>query len=371
MSDRVSIPSELMSMLRAASARIESERRLPHDVFEAIARAGLFRLALPRSIGGPERSPREIVEAVERVSIADASAGWCVGIFATTGLTAAYLPTEMAREVFGDPIGVACGVFAPTGTGVREGDGYRVRGRWAFASGCDHAAWRMISFMVDRDGTPTMVQAFVPAASTRIVDTWHASGLRGTGSHDVVVEDALVPDRYTFSLFDAPRESGALYRFPVFGLLSLAVASVTLGIARASIDAFVELAKTKKQAGSSRTLAERETTQTTIGHAEASLRAARMLVLGTIDEVAEKTDAMSIVDRVAVRLAATHAAERAVHAIDLVQRMAGSASVYDAQPFGRFHRDAHVATQHLMISDTTYTMCGRALMGLPVQTNAL
>jgi alkylation response protein AidB-like acyl-CoA dehydrogenase len=361
---------ELAPMLRANGARIEADRTLGPEVAGALAKAGLFRMAVPRSVGGPEHSPREIIEAIEAVSIADAAAGWCVGIGATTSLVAGYLPIESARTMFADPMHAACGVFAPMGKGVRESGGVRVKGRWSFASGVDHSEWRLVGFVTD-DGA--MLQGIVRREETRIVDTWSAAGLRGTGSHDMVIEDAFIPDAFTLSLAGSPRETGPLYRFPVFGLLALSIAAVTLGVGRAALDAFAELAKTKKQAGSTRTLAERETIQTDLARAEGSLRAGRMLVLATIDEVfvrAQAGDPLSLADRAALRLAATHASERAAAAIDAVQRMAGSASVYDAQPFGRFHRDVHVATQHLMVSDTTYTMCGRAMLGLPVQEAA-
>lgn len=362
---------ELTPLIREHAARIERERKLGDDVASALARAGLFRMAVPRSIGGPEHTPRALLEAIEIVSSADAAAGWCVGIGATTSLVAGYLPVEGAREVFADETKPACGVFAPMGKGVREPGGVRVKGRWSFASGCDHSPWRLVGFLVEGEG---MMQGMVPADQMRVVDTWHAAGLRGTGSHDLVIEDAFVPDRLLLSLAAPPREQGALYRFPAFGLLSLAIAAVTLGVGRAALDAFVELAKTKKQAGSSRTLAERETVQTELARAEGSLRAARALVMSTVDDVfvrASGEGPMSLADRAALRLAATHATERAVAAVDVVQRLAGSASVYESGPFGRMHRDVHVATQHLMVSDTTYTMSGRVLLGLPVQDGAL
>jgi len=361
---------ELAPMLVANSARIERERALGSDVATALARAGLLRMAVPRSIGGPEHTPREMVEAIEAVAHADSAAGWCVSIHSTTSLAAGYLPIEGAREVFADPMDIACGVFAPMGKGVREEGGVRVKGRWPFASGCEHSHWRLVGFVMEGG---TMMQGIVRASDTRMIDTWSAAGLRGTGSHDMVIEDALIADRFLLSLSGKAREETPLYRFPIFGLLSLAISAVTLGIGRAALDAFGELAKTKKQAGSSRTLAERETVQTELARAEASLRAARAYMLGTIDEVfarAEHESSMSLADRGALRLAATYASERATGVVDVVQRMAGSASVYETHPFGRFHRDVHVATQHLMVSDTTYTMCGRAMLGLPVQESA-
>ncbi len=363
----------LAPMLREAGPRIERDRRLPPDVVDALGGAGFFRMLAPRSASGLEVTPRAMVDVIEAVARADSAAGWCVMVGATSGLAAAFLPEESAGELFSEPATAMCGVFAPMGKGVREGAGYRVEGRWSFASGCEHSRFRLVGFVIPGE-RPEMRQAVLRAGQTDVIDTWDVSGLRGTGSHDLVVRDALVDERWTLSLTGAPREQGALYRFPVFGLLALGVSAVTLGIARSALDAFVELAANKKPQGGARTLRDRELVQVELARAEASLRASRALVHTTIDEVSARAsggEPMTLADKASLRLAASHATERAAHAVDIVQRLAGSTSVYEAHPFARFHRDVHVATQHAMIGDGTYALAGRVLLGLPVDDTTL
>jgi alkylation response protein AidB-like acyl-CoA dehydrogenase len=364
----------LRPLLLAQSARIEKERRLPAEVVAALAQADLMRLLAPRSVGGSEASVRTLVDVIESIATADSAAGWCLMVHATTSLVGGYLPISEARAMFGDPSSASCGVFAPMGKGTREDGGYRLVGRWSFASGCEHARWRLLGFVAQDGDTPRLLQAILPAEDTEVVDTWDVSGLRGTGSHDLVAHGARVDDAWTISLTGAPRETGALYRFPVFGLLALGVSAVSLGIARAALDALAGLAAKKKPHGGGRTLAERELVHAEVARAEASLRAARALVHETIDEVDARVargDAMTLADRASLRLAATHATERAAFAVDVVQRLAGSASVYEAQPFARFHRDVHVATQHVMVGDGTYVLAGRTLLGQSVDATLL
>jgi alkylation response protein AidB-like acyl-CoA dehydrogenase len=370
MTDLLAKAHALSPTLREAAPRIERDRRLPPDVVDALARSGFFRMLVPESASGLEVTPRVMVDVIEAISRADSAAGWCVMASATSGLAAAFLPIESAREMFADEADIACGVFAPTGQGVREEGGYRLEGRWSFASGCEHSRFRLVGFVVDGE----LRQAVLAAGDTDVIDTWDVSGLRGTGSHDLVVKSVHVDERWTLSLTSAPREQGALYRFPVFGLLALGVSAVTLGIARAAIDAFVELASTKKPSGGGRVLRDRELVQVDLARAEASLRAARALVHETIDDVTHRVAsgaAMTLADKASLRLAATHATERATFAVDVVQRLAGSTSVYEAHPFARFHRDVHVATQHAMIADATYALAGRALLGAPVDGTML
>jgi alkylation response protein AidB-like acyl-CoA dehydrogenase len=373
MTDLVAKAISLGPLLREAGPRIERERRLPADVVDALAGGGFFRMLVPKSAGGLEVAPRTMLEVIEAVSRADSAAGWCVMVGATSGLAAAFLPADTAREMFASPSNVACGVFAPMGKGVHEDGGYRLDGRWSFASGCEHSLFRLVGFAVDGD-RPEIRQAVLRAGDTDVIDTWDVSGLRGTGSHDLVVKSVHVDARWTVSLTGAPRETGALYRFPVFGLLALGVSAVTLGIARTAIDAFVELAASKKPMGGARTLRERELVQVEIARAEASLRAARALVLSTVDEVSQRVEtgeAMTIVDKASLRLAASQAASLAAQSVDIVQRLAGSTSIYEAHPFARFHRDVHVATQHAMIGDGTLALAGRVLLGLGVNDNTL
>ena len=366
----------LLPALREQGAQIEAGRRLTAEAVKMLVDVGVFRLLAPRDAGGLEASPRTFVDVIEALSIGDSAAGWCAMVGASTSVAGGYLEPAVAREVFGGPQSTACGVFAPMGRGVAEGEGYRVTGRWPFASGCEHAAYRLGGFLVASpgEGGMQMRQALFRAEDTQIIDTWTTSGLRGTGSHDIAVEAAFVPASHTLSLTGEPRVATALYRFPVFGLLALGVAGVSMGIARAALDAFAELAASKRPMGAKRTLAERELVQTEVARAEAALRGARALVHAALEEVSAAVAGgapMALKDRASLRLAATHATEEATRAVDIVQRAAGGSAVYEANAFARHHRDAHVATQHGMVAPSTYTVVGRVLLGLPTDEAGL
>src|SRR4051794_9786779 len=182
----------------------ERARRLDPRLARAIAEAGLFRLCVPASLGGLEAHPAVLVRAVEAVARGDGAAGWCVAIAATSGLVGGYLPEDAARDVYGRPTSIAGGVFAPRGGAVPDGDGFRVTGRWPFASGCTHCDWLMGGCVVLDDGAPRTLPGgmpdvrlmLAPAGDYEIHDTWHVSGLRATGSHDIELADHVIGADY-------------------------------------------------------------------------------------------------------------------------------------------------------------------------------
>jgi alkylation response protein AidB-like acyl-CoA dehydrogenase len=379
-----------VARLAAEAARLapesERERRLPAELVSAMVDAGVFRLLVPAAIGGLEVHPAAFVGVVEELSRGDGAAGWCAAIGATSGLLAGYLPEEGAREIYSDPRTVTGGVFAPRGRAERVGkagaerggaepgpaDGYRVTGRWPFASGCTHCDWLMGGCMVD--GEPRMMLA--PADEVRIHDTWHSMGLRGTGSHDIEMTDLRVPTRRSANLVTGrPTAEGPLYAFPLFGLLAIAIGAVSLGIARGALDDVTRLATQRKPTGSSRTMAERPTVQAEIAQAEAELRAARAFLHETIAEAwvpAESTRTVPTEQRAALRLAATHAATTGAATTAVAHRLSGGAGVYEPDsPLPRRFRDAHTATQHMLVAPATNELAGRLILGLPTDTSQL
>ncbi|MFO1197407.1 MAG: acyl-CoA dehydrogenase family protein [Burkholderiaceae bacterium] len=366
---------------------IERLRHLPADLSRRMAGAGLFRLLVPREYGGLEVHPRVFVDVVERVGRVDGSSAWCVMIGATAATCAAFLPPATARELFADPGVTLAGVFAPRGTAVSEArggvDGYRVSGRWAWGSGSRNAHFVLGGCLVPGpDGKPQRLPGGAPAvrsvvfkaAEVRLLDTWDVSGLAGTGSTDFEVADVWVPATRTCSYLTDPPLPVPLYCFPTFGLLALGIAAVCLGMARGAIDALVELAGAKKPDASSKVLAERPGTQLQVAEAEAHLRAARAFVDRCVDVAwaqAERGGAIAIDARRDLRLAATHAVRAATRAIDLAYGLGGGSSVYRRSPLQRFFRDAHVATQHMMVSDASLELAGRLFLGLPTDATML
>lgn len=373
----------LASELRADAEAIETARRLPEPWVRSFQRAGFFRLCVPRSLGGAELAPAELVRVLEALATGDGSAAWCAMIASTSGALAAWLEPDVARRIFGTPDAVVGGVFAPRGRAERVPGGFRASGRWSFASGCQHSSWLLGGCLVSGPdgpertpaGRPDVRLLLFPAGETEILDTWHVAGLCGTGSHDIAVRELRVPETHSLSLLsDAPREPGPLYAFPVFGLLAVGIAGVALGIARRAIDELNELAAHKTPTLAERRLAERSWTQGRVAEAEAHWGAGRAWLLESVEAISERAAAQGTIplaDRARVRIASTHAVRSAVQAVDHVYELGGGSSPYRASPLQRHFRDVHVLTQHLMVSPASLELAGRVLLGVDADTSML
>jgi alkylation response protein AidB-like acyl-CoA dehydrogenase len=360
------------------SDEIEATRHLPRDIADSMVESKVFKLCVPRELGGVQGTALELVTAIEEMSQADSAAGWCLMISATSGVTAAYLAPEFAREIHGDPTTVTGGIFAPHGKAVKDGNGYLVSGTWQWASGSSHCQWMKGGCIVYEDGKPRMLREgvpdvrtmYFPRAAIRLHDNWYASGLCGTGSCDMTVENLRVPEGHTLSMIsDKPWCDGPLYRFPLFGLLAIGCGAVAIGIARGAIEDICELAGAKTPTLSRRTLAERAQTQSDVAKAEAQVASARAWLHAEIDrswDAATRGDAIPLARRAALRLAATHAVDASVRAVDACYTLGGGTSVYRASALQRRFRDVHVITQHMMVAAPTYELAGRILLGLPV-----
>lgn len=373
----------LAPQIAARAEEIENARRLPPDVAASMAEAGLFRVALPKSIGGHEAAPAVVAETIETIASGDASAAWCLMIGATTALNAAYLPEAEAREVFADPAVITGGVFAPLGRAIPDGDDYIVSGKWAWGSGTQNARWIVGGAMVMEgekpkagpDGQPYHKMMIFRAEDVTFHDTWHVMGLKGTGSLDFSVDQVRVAQARSVSLIhDKPRERGPLYKFPAFGLLAMGIAAVALGNAQGALDAFRDLAVSKKPQASKRTLADRAHTQLTFAEAYAAHAGARSFFYGAVDDAwreAQGGGAITLAGRARLRLAATYATRTCARVTSDLHDLAGGSAVYLSNALQRRFRDAHVATQHMMIAPPTLEVTGRALLGLPTEDSML
>jgi alkylation response protein AidB-like acyl-CoA dehydrogenase len=374
---------ELLDAARTLAPRIgalaeetERGRRLPAELVSAFAEAGFFEMCVPRDLGGPEVHPALLLDTVETLAAADAAAGWCAMIAATTSVLAAYLPDDDARTIYGSPGTATGGAYAPQGRASAAPGGYRVTGRWAFASGCEHCTWLTGGTIVQPPGgQPEARLMMFPAAEVEIIDTWNVSGLRGTGSHDIAVRDVFVPAARAISLtLDRPRRGGTLSAFPVFGLLALGGAAVATGIARRAIDELTSLAATKTATLQRRRLAERPVVQAKVAEAEALLGSARAFLREAVArawDAAERGGEIPLVDRARLRLAATHSTASAARAVDLMYTAGGGTAVYASSPLQRCLRDAHAVTQHVMVAEPTYELVGRVLLGVDADTAQL
>lgn len=353
---------------RHGADKAETERRLPPETATALADGGLFTMCLPATYGGPGTGPVAMIDAIVEVATGDGSAGWCAGIASTTSSLAAFLEPDVARSIFPGPTTASGGVFAPNARGAADGHGFRVTGRWQWGSGTQHCDWIVGGAMCD-DGTQRI--CFFTPDQIEFHDTWHTAGMRGTGSLDFSVTDAFVPAERTIVPGVGPRGSKVhvddpIARFPNFTLLALGIAATGLGVARRALDELRELASAKTPQFSSRTLAESGFAQTEFARAEARWRAARSLLrqeVGAAWDAAVSGDPVSVRQRVAMRLAAAHAASESVAATDVAWTLAGGSAVYDTSVLGRCVRDAHVVTQHIMVAPKLNETLGKHLLG--------
>lgn len=356
------------------SAEIEELRRLPLDLVNELIDASVFRMWIPQVYNGAEVSMQEGLGLIEAISYHDGSAGWCAMIGATTSLLAAFLPEQFAEQIYAANPRVVSGGFAmPAGRATRVDGGLRVSGHWSWGSGIQHCQWIGGGCRIVDEARAVFV--LFEAQQVNVLDTWYTMGLRGTGSTDYETADAFVPEgRWVALGIDPPRVPGALYRFPFWGALALGVTSVSLGLARRAIDEFITLARTKKPAGSNRTLAERPNVQTQIAEAEAALLSSKALLQQTINDAWQAANSgreLTTEQRRLLRLAATNATLQSARAVDLMYHAAGGSAVYSNNALQRVFRDIHVATQHAMVSPRIYELVGRLSLGLETDHSQL
>jgi indole-3-acetate monooxygenase len=371
---------EIATLARDLAGVIEDGRRLPDPLLARLRASGLMNAGAPREAGGLELPPGELLRHAATIAAGDASAGWCVAIAATSSLLAGYLEAEAREELFGDPEGIAAGIFAPRGTARPVDGGFSVSGRWAYCSGIEHARVLFAGCMQTgadgavKEARPLPIVVGIPRGELDVLDTWHTLGLRGTGSHDAVAGELFVPARRAFSLFDGPRIDRPLYRFPVFGYFAASVASAALGNARGTLSDFAQLAGVKVGQGSSRKLAERSTTHAAFADAEASLAAAEAFFHASIDaawDAAQLEQQVPVALRNRVRIAATHAARTSAGVVTSLFALAGGPAIHDGSPLQRRLRDAHTAGAHFQVGAVSREIQGRVLLDQPADTTML
>ncbi len=346
--------------------------------------AGLFRLLQPRVLGGAEAEPAVFMQVIEAIAQGDASTAWCLCQACGSSMSAAYLPPEAAREMFGPGVSVAWG--PGTGQAVPVEGGYRITGRWSFASGGRHATWLGGRCqIVGPDGKPRVDSRgkvightmLFEAKAANWADDWQTIGLRGTGSDTYSVKDVFVPEShsfatdYTLSPDHTTRRyvSDRLYCFSAQSVFASGFAGVALGLARAVLDDFLKTARDKTPRGSTLLLREDPVIQLRFGEAEARLRAARVFLIQTLREMwaaVTPPEPTTLDQRVAIRMAATRALLEAKEALDSVYHAAGATAVFDRQPYERRFRDMHTVVQHIQARQQHFMVIGRHIFGLEI-----
>jgi alkylation response protein AidB-like acyl-CoA dehydrogenase len=360
-------------------AEIEAARRLPEDLVQQLTAIGLFRMLLPRRWGGLGIDFPPSVDVLAELAAADGSTGWTSMIGCETPQLFALLPEATFEEIYAaGPDVIVGGAFAPRGRAeqIDGGDGdYRVNGRWSFASGCQHAHWLFGNCIVTSGGqpvagaipgSPQLRCAVLPAAAWQIHDTWRTAGLRGTGSHDIELRDAVVAKEWTFDLFlgepwtAEPLFAAALLQF------STHIGAVALGIALGALRDLVTLAATNKtRLYAKDALADSPLFQYRLGHAEADLEAARALLRARAEELWAQARGGSVPMEMRTRVLQTTAwvAETAARVVDAVYTAGGASALYDASPLQRRLRDIHALTQHASVQDSVFATAGAERLG--------
>jgi alkylation response protein AidB-like acyl-CoA dehydrogenase len=374
---------EIAPAISRRSTEIEAARRLPADLLAQLKQAGVFRMLVPRSHGGLEIDFPSSMEIIEELAAADGSVGWTVMIGCETPQFLALLPRDRFDFYYASgPDLIVGGGFAPRGSAEIADRGYLVNGRWAFASGCQHADLLMGNCAVLDNGAPRPalfpgtqeVRAMLfPKDQVTILDTWHTAGMRGTGSHDIQVENLRVAAADTFDIFfGRPTVAGPLNAEPTLYAL-LHICAVAVGIARRSLAEVVALAAgQKRRLYTGAAMAEMTLVQHRVGEADTALRAARHLLLDETRTVWDHARAGTPVDpgtRTRIMGSAAWVARSATTVVDACYTAGGGSALYETSPLQRCLRDIHTLTQHAAVNENMISRAGAALLGhLPAFT---
>jgi alkylation response protein AidB-like acyl-CoA dehydrogenase len=364
----------LAPLIAREADEIERTRRLTPAVTAALIENGLYRVLLPQGLGGTEAPLEIFMQMQEEIAKADASTAWCLGQCSVCAMTAAYLDADAADEIFNTAPGIlAWGAIAHEVHAVPGG--YKASARWDFASGSRQASWlgahvRVVeadgSQRKKKDGSPEIRTILFPAASATMYDVWDVIGLKGTGTDSYSVDNLFIPEKFS-ALRDDPtalREKGPIYKLTTNAVFGMGFAATALGVARATLDAAVELARKKQPQGLS-VMRENNAVQGLIGRTEATLRAARAYLYATAAEVwhdLSRGEPVTEAHRIALRIATTWTIHQSASVVDTAYHMTGATAVFASNPFERRFRDMHTIAQQIQARDTHYEDAGKVIL---------
>ncbi|MDA1074416.1 MAG: acyl-CoA dehydrogenase family protein [Proteobacteria bacterium] len=361
----------LLPQIRERASEIETARRMPTDLVDALRKAGMFRMLTPKVSGGAEMEYPVSVQLLRDLARADGSAGWSLMIGCETPQLLALLDRATFDELYASgPDVMVGGAFAPKGSATRVEGGYRVSGQWGFASGCEHAHWLFGNCVVATDSAsgnslPEMRCMMRKREDWQILDTWHTSGLCGTGSHDIVLDDVFVPEQHSFDLFGGtPCFKGPLFAAPLLQF-ALHIAAVALGIAEGALEELTEFAKAGKTRLYARSsLADGELFQYRLGHAEADVQAARAMLNARVSDYWQRAHTGDIPADYRTTIQQTEAwvVEMSARVVDACYTAGGGSSIYAGSNLQRRLRDIHTLTQHASAQEGVFADAGRLLL---------
>jgi alkylation response protein AidB-like acyl-CoA dehydrogenase len=364
----VHVREELVPLLKEVATRsadFEHQRFISDDIISRFKQAGVYRALVPKRYGGEECSPAQFCELIEQIATADGSAGW-VASFGMSPFYLGALPVDTLQALYkeGPDVVFAGGIF-PTQKATLADGGYRVSGRWSFASGSMGASVFGVGIMPD-SGEPLPRMAVLPRESVHIDPVWNTVGLAGTGSHDLLVNDAFVPQEWTFVRGGKLNLEGPLYRYPVLSLATQVLSVVALGVARAALNEIYAIAHRQQSVTGAPRLADRPQAQMQIAHSEAELRSARAWFYDAIDDVWQRLlagDEPTCEQVNALRLSSTHVTRVSAEVTRQALALNGMGGINMNSPLQRYVRDTLVITQHAFMGDLSYINAGTLFFG--------
>jgi indole-3-acetate monooxygenase len=365
---------EILPLIMRHRDETESSRRIAQPVVDALRKARLCRLAIPRELHGLELPTPDALDVYEMLAGAEASVGWIVWNNTLPSFWGRFLGAAARAEIFGDPDWLYACSTRPTGKAVVEGNGYRVTGRWSLVSGCELSEWLALRCTVEENGQPRMLQPGVPEArmiflrrsAIEILDTWHTGGLRGTGSHDVVVTAKFVDRAHSCSPLDGSSLGGAVGFVPIVCNMAAGYGAQLLGLGRIAVDALIELSRNKPVVDAGPGLGERPAVLAAIASTQAQIAAARDFLRARVAQLWTEAEAgqRSVNSIAAVYAAAHHAMAQGRAAVSAMYALAGASSLYTSSPLERAHRDMHAMAAHVIAQPMWLEDTGRIALGL-------
>jgi alkylation response protein AidB-like acyl-CoA dehydrogenase len=367
---------ELAPSIVERADEIEANRAMPADLHEQLREAGVYRILVPRSHGGEDVGLHEVLDIIETLAVADGSIGWTATIGVQSPCLLSLLPRETFDEIYADgPDVTAGGAFGPSGTADIVEGGYRVSGKWAFASGCDNWDYLFGNCVIRRDGAPVpspradqpLTRAMlVRRDEAELLDTWHTMGLRGTGSKHFVLDDVFVPEARTLDIFFGEPCVDGIYRFPIIEFTHH-IASIAIGIAQGALNELMQSAASRRRYSSRTTIAQTPLIQHRIGRSETALRTVRQLMHHQAHGLLSGEAGQDFMDLMVWAWSNNaYTAQTALEVVDTCFRAYGAQGIYDGAPLQRRLRDMYTIIQHASLNDASLTRAGAALFGQEV-----
>ncbi|MBV8413003.1 MAG: acyl-CoA dehydrogenase family protein [Alphaproteobacteria bacterium] len=374
-SDPIARARDVGPAIALVADEIERTQEIPEPVLTAMHQAKLFRMLLPRSVGGDQVEPWVYLRAIEEISRYDGSVGWNTFVANSSSIIAPYIPVEAARTIYGNPRGLISWGPPNHHRAIAAPGGYRITGEWHFSSGYRQANWigahaQVVepdgSLRLNRFGRPTVRTLLMPKEKTVPIHDWNTLGMRGTASEGYAVKDVFVPEEFSGTREDPTlrRDRGPLYAFTTQGLYAVGVSGVALGIARALLDAFIELALEKAPRNLGR-LADSPVVQSDLARREADLGAARAYLVEILKEIWEQADDIEPIgsaERARLRLGCTQAIHVAEKTANWVYKAAGTSAIFIGTPFERRFRDMHTLSQQIQAREAHFETVGRVML---------